>query len=148
MFLTSQPADRAYTGRTGTKTDAWLSDKLGVRGLLGRARRNGMADLFHCFDGCARKVWEGGNKKEKDKREKEARRLEQDSETEESIVGEDADLAPDRGDALPLVVWARVCRRLRAILGRGQGNYHLQKAPRHSMAFMVGRKSASAEVPE
>ena len=56
MFLTSMPCDRAYVGRTGTGADAWLSDKLGVRGLLDSARRVGMSDLFHCFDGCARKV--------------------------------------------------------------------------------------------
>ena len=77
MFLTSMPVDRAYTGRTGIKLDAWLSDKLGVRGLLGSARRVGMSDLFHCFDGCARKVWNGGKKEQK-----EARQLEQDSETD------------------------------------------------------------------
>ena len=59
VFLTSMPVDRAYSGRTGSGADAWLSEKLGVRGLLGTARRVGMADLFHCFDGCARKVWDG-----------------------------------------------------------------------------------------
>ena len=114
MFLTCMPADRAYTGRTGIGLDAWLSDKLGVRGLLGEARRVGMADLFHCFDGCVRKVWGGHGTGRK-----EARRLEQDSETEESSLSEDADLAPDHHDALPLVAWTSVCRRLRAILGRG-----------------------------
>ena len=31
-------------------------------------------------------------------------------------------------NALPLAAWASVCRRLRAILGRGQGNFHLQNA--------------------
>ena len=123
MFLSCMPADRAYVGRTGTGLDAWLSDKLGVRGLLGSARRVGMSDLFHCFDGCARKVWDGHATGRK-----EARRLEQDSETEESSLSEGADLAPDHPDALPLVAWARVCRRLRAILGRGQGNFHLQNA--------------------
>ena len=61
-------------------------------------------------------------------RRKGARRLEQDSETEGSSASEDADLAPDHPDALPLVAWASVCRRLRAILGRGQGNYHLDNA--------------------
>ena len=77
MFLTCMPADRANVGRTGIGLDAWLSDKLGVRGFLGSARRVGMSDLFHCFDGYARKVWHGGKKEQK-----EASRLEQDSETE------------------------------------------------------------------
>ena len=45
-----------------------------------------------------------------------------------SNLSEDADLAPDHGDALPLVKWVRVCQRLRAVLGRGQGNFHLQNA--------------------
>ena len=48
MFLTCMPADRAYTGYTGIKLDVWLSAELGVRGLLGAARRVGMSDLFHC----------------------------------------------------------------------------------------------------
>ena len=90
MLLTCMPADRANVGRTGIGLDAWLSDKLGARGLLGSARRVGMSDLFHCFDGCARKVWDGHATGRK-----EARRLEQDSETEESSLSEDADLAPD-----------------------------------------------------
>ena len=59
MFLTCMVADRAYTGFSGTRLDEWLGEKLGVWGILGRARRIGMADLFHCFDGCARKVWDG-----------------------------------------------------------------------------------------
>ena len=121
VFLTSMPVDRAYSGRTGSGADAWLSEKLGVRGLLGTARRVGMSDLFHCFDGCAQKVWHGGEKQAKKRRD-------EDEATEESELSEDEDRAPGQGDALALVAWARVCRQLRAILGRGQGNFHLQAA--------------------
>ena len=46
VFLTSICVDRAYSGRTGSGAGAWLSEKLGVRGLLGTARRVGMSDLF------------------------------------------------------------------------------------------------------
>ena len=60
VFLTSICVDRAYSGRTGSGADLWLSEQLGVRGLLGRTRRVGMSDLFHCFDGCAQTVWHGG----------------------------------------------------------------------------------------
>ena len=37
-------------------------------------------------------------------------------------------LALDHPNALPLKGWANVNRRLRDILGRGQGNHHLQNA--------------------
>ena len=70
---------------------------------------------------CKKKVWDGGKPEGQHRRE-------QDSESEESDSSEDAYLALDHADALPLVAWARVCRRLRAILGRGQGNFHLQNA--------------------
>ena len=98
--------------------------------MAGSARRVGMSDLFHCFDGCARKVWDGHAAERREARRLEARQLEQDSDTDESSQGEDAvpDLAPDHPDALPLVAWASVCRRLRGILGRGQGSFHLQNA--------------------
>ena len=46
VFLTSICVDRAYSGRTGSGAGAWLSEKLGVRGLLGTAHRVGMSDLF------------------------------------------------------------------------------------------------------
>ena len=117
VFLTSICVDRAYSGRTGSGADLWLSEQLGVRGLLGRTRRVGMSDLFHCFDGCARKVWHGGETPANEQHdEAEA--------TEES----DASSGDEDRDELPLVAWTRLCRQLRAILGRGQGNFHLQAA--------------------
>ena len=133
MFLTSMPADRAYTGRTGIGLDVWLSDKLGVRGLFGTVRRVGMADLFHCFDGCAKKVWDGheeAKQEAKRKREakREAKRLERDAESEESDSEPEVLLPLDHPNALPLKGWTDVVRRTRDILGRGQGNHHLQKA--------------------
>ena len=60
MFLTCMAADRAYTGCTGTGVDRWLSDELQAPGLPGVEKRIGMADSFHCFDGSAQKVWDGG----------------------------------------------------------------------------------------
>ena len=61
---------------------------------------------------------------------KEESSLSVDSDSEESSLSEDAELSPDHAKALPLVAWARVCRRLRSILGRGQGNFHLENAYR------------------
>ena len=163
MFLTCMVSDRAYSGFTGTRLDEWLCEKLGVRGILGRARRVGMADLFHCFDGCAKKVWEG-NKKERKKRaekkkaekkalqekrqceqdagqeeedeeaqkeeaQKEETQLEHDEKAEGSCTsGDEEELSPDDPDALPLVAWDRICRRLRVLLCRGQGKFHLDNA--------------------
>ena len=81
-----------------------------------------MSDLFHCFDGCARKVWHGGETPANEQHD-------EDEATEESEPSSgDEDHALGQGDALALVAWTRVCRQLRAILGRGQGNFHLQAA--------------------
>ena len=113
VFLTSICVDRAYSGRTGSGADLWLSEQLGVRGLLGRTRRVGMSDLFHCFDGCAKQVWHGGETPANEQHD-------EDEATEESEPSSgDEDRALGQGDALALV---------RAILGRGQGNFHLQAA--------------------
>ena len=119
MFLTSIPCDRAYCGRTGTGTDAWLSDKLGVRGLLGTARRVGMADLFHCYDGSARKIWRGKAK---------ASGADDDDDDEASDVSSLTDDDTAETGATPLMEWVRVCRQLRGLLSRGHGNYHLANA--------------------
>ena len=56
-FLTSIPVDRAYCGRTGNKGDDEVGKRLGVRGLLGVRRRLGMADAFHCINGCVMRVF-------------------------------------------------------------------------------------------
>ena len=78
---------------------------------------------------CAKDLGRPQTQKEK---KKEAKLVEQDSESDESSLSEAANrlaaLAPDHPDALPLVAWDRVCRRLRVLLGRGQGNFHLQNA--------------------
>ena len=117
MFLTSIPVDRAYCGRTGNRADAWLSDKLGVRGLFGQARRVGMADCFHCYDGSARKVWEGKAPGDKD---------DDDEKSDEADWSDDDD--DDTADATPLMKWASVCRQTRGLLSRGHGNFHLSNA--------------------
>ena len=106
VFLTSICVDRAYSGRTGSGADLWLSEQLGVRGFLGRTRRVGMSDLFHCFDGCAKQVWNGGETPANEQHdEAEA--------TEESEPSSgDKDQAPGQGDELPLVAWTRLCRQL------------------------------------
>ena len=57
MFLACIPCDRAYCGKTGIGADAHLSEMLGCQGILGTHRRVGMADLFHCYDGCAKATW-------------------------------------------------------------------------------------------
>ena len=126
------PVDRAYSGRTGSGADAWLSHwtlEL-ARGCL-RSWEFGAywAQLAEsacltssCFDGCARKVWHGGETQANEQHD-------EDEATEESEPSSgDEDHALGQGDALALVAWTRVCRQLRAILGRGQGNFHLQAA--------------------
>ena len=75
-----------------------------------------------CFDGCARNVWHGGETQANEQHD-------EDEATEESEPSSgDEDHALGQGDALALVAWTRACRQLRAILGRGQGNFHLQAA--------------------
>ena len=124
-MVTSMSVDRAYSGRTGSGADLWLSEQLGVRGLLGRPRRVGMSDLFHCFDGCAKQVWHGGETPANEQHDEAEAREESDSSSG------DEDQAPGQGDERALVAWARLCRQLRALLGRGQG----------SLVFPGGRKS-------
>ena len=63
-----------------------------------------MSDLFHCYDGCAPRVWEGG-KKQAAKQEKQAeKRRDEDEATEESDLSSDEELG---GDTLPLVAGGR-----------------------------------------
>ena len=62
MFLACIPCDRAYCGKTDIGADAHLSEMLGCQGILGTHRRVGMADLFHCYDGCAKATWNTNRK--------------------------------------------------------------------------------------
>ena len=119
VFLTSICVDRAYSGRTGSGADLWLSEQLGVRGLLGRTRRVGMSDLFHCFDGCAKKVWHGGETPANEQHdEAEA--------TEESEPSSgDEDQAPGQGDELLLLPRRRA---MKARSARSQGSAVLHAA--------------------
>ena len=59
-----------------------------------------------CFDGCARKVWHGGETQANEQHD-------EDEATEESEPSSgDEDHALGQGDALALVAWTRACRQL------------------------------------
>ena len=113
MFLTSMPCDRAYCGETGNKADLKLCEKLGVTGLAGITRRVGMADLFHCYDGCATALFKSVG-------------AEDAGDGEESI----SDISSEDEDD-PLSSWVKTCRHMQAVFGRGHGNYHLKNAYEH-----------------
>ena len=60
-LLTSMVVDRAYSGDTGNKADAYLGQKLGMK------QRVGLADKIHCCTGAADFVWSGNKVKAKGK---------------------------------------------------------------------------------
>ena len=56
-LLTSMLVDRAYSGKTGNKADAFLGE------LFGLSTRVGLADKLHCCTSAANGVWSGQSRK-------------------------------------------------------------------------------------
>ena len=114
-FLTCIPVDRAYCGRTGNKADKEVGKLLGVSGLCGViGRRLGMADAFHCIDGCAARVF---------------------GQAATTDVSDSSDSTCASESALRQ--WIHTQAILRHVLGRGHGNTHLARA--YKACGIVGR---------
>ena len=124
-LLTSIICDMAYSGNTGNKADAFLAKLLRVHGLIGRDRRIGMADMFHCYDICGAKSW-NFNKGRNESDDADGSMSESSSTSSRDSTG-----SAGHGTA-SLDSWVRLCRRLRKALGRGHGNAHLVRGYKDS----------------
>ena len=98
----------------GNKADDEVGKRLGVTGLLGMSRRIGMADAFHCINGCAMRAFG----------RQDADEASDSSDTEEDSGGS-------------LMEWIRMQSVLRGLLSRGHGNTHLARA--YKLCGIVGR---------
>ncbi len=127
VFLTCIPCDRAYCGRTGSGADAVLAEQLGVHGVFGIKRRIGAADLLHCYDSCASRFWRPVEKRGDDN----------DDSSSASLSGAHSEEVKHA----PLTAWVRVCKRLRSLLGRGHGNFHLANG--YNACQVTGRPKIS-----
>ena len=104
-----------------------------------------MSDLFHCFDGCAKKVWDGheeAKQEAKRRREakREAKRLERDAESEESDSEEEVLLPLDHPNALPLNNGRMLFGGSETSSAAGRATTISKKLTK-SMVFLGGRKS-------
>ena len=111
MFLACIPCDRAYCGKAGTGADAHLSEMLGCQGILGTHRRVGMADLFHCYDGCAKATWNTTRKSCHASSQGQADST-SDSDSDDASLDSDSSSAGDLG-VCGFLSWMALCRRLR-----------------------------------